>query len=147
MTAFTIAAAAARAGLPGSTLRYWERIGLVRPVDRDESSGHRRYSEEEVAQLETLANLRAVGMSIEDMRGYLDRIRDGDRAAAEQRDLFAAHAERVRGEIAALQTRLGYLELKVAYWSARDAGDLDRAEAVAAELLPIIRQINPKEHP
>ena len=40
----TIAQAAARAGLPESTLRYWERIGLIRPVERDGSSGHRRYS-------------------------------------------------------------------------------------------------------
>lgn len=145
MTAFTIAAAAARAGLPESTLRYWERIGLVEPVPRDDSSGHRRYSEEAVAQLETLANLRAVGMPIEDMRTYLDSIRAGDRAASEQRHLFQAHAERLRGEIEAMQARLSYLELKVGYWSARETGDLDRAEAVAAELMSTIRQINPKE--
>jgi DNA-binding transcriptional MerR regulator len=38
----TIAEAAARCGLPESTLRYWERIGLVNRVQRDASSGHRR---------------------------------------------------------------------------------------------------------
>jgi hypothetical protein len=61
----TIAEAAARCGLPESTLRYWERIGLVNRVRRDASSGHRRYSPEDVATLETLGNLRAVGLSIE----------------------------------------------------------------------------------
>jgi DNA-binding transcriptional MerR regulator len=56
----TIAEAAARCGLPESTLRYWERIGLVNRVRRDASSGHRRYRPEDVATLETLGNLRAV---------------------------------------------------------------------------------------
>jgi hypothetical protein len=50
-----IAAAAARCGLPESTLRYWEQVGLISPVRRDASSRHRRYREEDVALLETLA--------------------------------------------------------------------------------------------
>lgn len=37
-------------------------------VARDESSGHRRYSREDVARLETLGNLRAVGLRVADMR-------------------------------------------------------------------------------
>jgi DNA-binding transcriptional MerR regulator len=64
----TIAAVVARCGLPESTLRHWERIGLTPPVARDPSSGHRRYREEDVVRLETLANLRAVGLSLQDMR-------------------------------------------------------------------------------
>jgi DNA-binding transcriptional MerR regulator len=100
----TIAEAAARCGLPESTLRYWERIGLVNRVERDASSGHRRYRPEDVATLETLGNLRAVGLSLEDMRAYLADARRGD-----------------------------------------EAGDLDKAVAVAEELAPIIRRMNPKD--
>jgi len=81
----TIAEAAARCGLPESTLRYWERIGLVNRVQRDASSGHRRYRPEDVATLETLGNLRAVGLGIEDMRAYLASARRGDESAGEQR--------------------------------------------------------------
>ena len=91
---FTIAEAVARSGLPESTLRYWERIGLVRPIERDASSRHRRYSAADVATLETLANLRAVGLSIEDMRAYLAGARRGDAAAGE------------RGKVALLEKRL-----------------------------------------
>src|SRR5271154_55278 len=79
----TIAEAAARCGLPESTLRYWERIGLGNRVQRDASSGHRRYRPEDVAALETLGNLRAVGLSIEDMRAYLASARRGDEAAGD----------------------------------------------------------------
>jgi MerR family transcriptional regulator, aldehyde-responsive regulator len=141
----TIAEAAARCGLPESTLRYWERVGLVHRVERDASSGHRRYRPEDVALLETLGNLRAVGLSIEDMRAYLAGARRGDDAAGEQRALFEAHATRLAGEIAALELRRSYLELKVRYWSAREAGDYDKAAAVAEELGPIIRRMNPKD--
>jgi MerR family transcriptional regulator, aldehyde-responsive regulator len=143
----TIAQAAARAGLPESTLRYWERIGLVRPVERDGSSGHRRYSAADVATLETLGNLRAVGLSLADMRAYRAGARRGDAAAGEQRALFEAHAARLADEVAALQLRRHYLELKVQYWTAREAGDLDKAAAVADELGPVIRRMNPKDHP
>jgi DNA-binding transcriptional MerR regulator len=142
----TIAAVVARCGLPESTLRYWERIGLTPPVPRDESSGHRRYSEDDVVRLETLANLRAVGLSIEDMRAYLGQAGRGDAAATEQRELFEAHARRLAREIVALELRRTYLELKVRYWSAREVGDLDKAAGIAAELRPVIRQLNPKEH-
>lgn len=141
----TIAEVAARCGLPESTLRYWERINLVRPIRRDRSSGHRRYSAGDVATLETLANLRAVGLSVQDMRAYLARVPQGDRAAGEQRMLFEAHARRLADEIAALELRRTYLELKVRYWSARQVGDFDKATAIADQLAPIIRQINPKE--
>jgi DNA-binding transcriptional MerR regulator len=142
---FTIAEAVARCGLPESTLRYWERIGLVRPIERDASSRHRRYTAADVAALETLANLRAVGLSIEDMRAYLAGARRGDEAAGEQRALFEAHARRVGDELNALELRRRYLDLKVQYWSAREVGDLDKAADAAEELGPLIRRINPKE--
>lgn len=32
-------------GLPESTLRYYETMGLIGPVERDASSGHRSYGE------------------------------------------------------------------------------------------------------
>jgi len=137
----TIAEAAAQSGLPRSTLRYWERIGLLRPVDRDDSSGHRRYTPGEVAQLETLGNLRAVGMSIEDMRAYLAQTARGDEAAGEQRALFQAHADRLAARMAELEIRQRYLRLKVEYWAAREAGDLTATAEVAERLGPLIRDV------
>ncbi|WP_236602102.1 MerR family transcriptional regulator [Ktedonobacter sp. SOSP1-52] len=66
-------------------LRYYEDIGLVPDVERDTSSGHRRYRADTLQMLESLANLRAVGMSVEEMRTYLTLVlpgrRDGSRKA------------------------------------------------------------------
>jgi DNA-binding transcriptional MerR regulator len=62
-------------------------------VSRDEHD-HRRYGAETVAVLEALACLRSAGMSVGDMRHYLSLLGRGDEASAQQRDLFARHAER-----------------------------------------------------
>jgi DNA-binding transcriptional MerR regulator len=137
----TIGNVAARVGLPESTLRYWEQIGLLDQVDRDYSSGHRRYTESEVALLETLGNLRAVGMSISDMRSYLDEAGDPAEVAGRQRALFEQHAERMRAQIEAQRVRLAYLELKAAYWRAREVGDSGEEERLREELRAVITEV------
>src|ERR1700729_1874440 len=132
MTAFTIQDVSRRSGLSEPTLRYYEEVGLIGPVDRDASSGHRRYSGEDVDTLQILACLRAMGMGIEDMRTYQANRARGRAAAGEQRDLLLRHAERIEAEIAAQHARLGYLREKAALWDARDRGDT-AAEARAAQ--------------
>jgi MerR family transcriptional regulator, copper efflux regulator len=135
MTAFTIQDVSRRSGLSEPTLRYYEQVGLVGPVDRDESSGHRRYRDEDLHTLEALACLRAVGVGIEDMRTYQANRSRGRAAAAAQRDLLLRHAERIEAEIVAQQTRLGYLRAKAAVWDARDRGDA----AAEAQAWPKVR--------
>jgi MerR family transcriptional regulator, aldehyde-responsive regulator len=118
-------------GFSDATLRYYERIGLIGPVPRDESSGHRYYDEDAVRVIESLACLRTSGLPIEDMRRYLTLLAQGPEAAAEQHALFAAHAARVADEITRLQVRLRYLRAKTDLWGARERGDT-AAEARAA---------------
>ena len=95
MTAFTIQDVSRRSGLSGPTLRYYEEVGLVGPIDRDASSGHRRYRSEDVDVLQALACLRELGVGIEDMRTYQANRARGHAAAAEQRDPLLRHAGRV----------------------------------------------------
>ena len=130
MTVFTIQDVSRRSGLSEPTLRYYEEVGLIGPVDRDASSGHRRYRSEDLGTVQILACLRAMGMGIEDMRTYQANRSRGREAAAEQRDLLLRHAERVEAEIATLRTHLDYLREKAAVWDARDRGDAG-AEAAA----------------
>lgn len=123
MTTFTIQDVSRRSGLSEPTLRYYEDVGLVGPIARDESSGHRRYRAADLDVIEALACLRAVGVGIEDMRTYQANRRRGRAAAREQRDLLLRHAERIEAELARQQARLGYLREKAALWDARDRGD------------------------
>ena len=139
MTALTIQDVSRRSGLSEPTLRYYEEVGLIGPIDRDASSGHRRYRDEDLDTLQALACLRAMGMGIEDMRTYQANRARGRAAAAEQRDLLLRHAERIQAEIETLHTHLDYLREKAALWDARDRGDAD-AEAQAWKRVRVVTE-------
>lgn len=130
MIMMTIQDASRRSGLSEPTLRYYEEVGLIGPVARDPSSGHRRYGEDDLDTLQALACLRAMGVGIEDMRTYQGNRLEGRAKAGEQRDLLVRHARRIEGEIEVLRVHLGYLEAKAALWDARADGDAE-AEAEA----------------
>jgi MerR family copper efflux transcriptional regulator len=130
MTALTIQDVSRRSGLSEPTLRYYEEVGLIGPIARHSSSGHRRYDDEDLDNVQALACLRSMGVGIEDMRTYQANRKRGRQAAAEQRDLLLRHAERIEGEISTLRIHLQYLSEKAALWDARDRRD-DAAEAEA----------------
>jgi MerR family copper efflux transcriptional regulator len=144
MTAFTIQDVSRRSGLSEPTLRYYEEVGLIGPIERDPRSRHRRYGEQDLDTLQALACLRAMGVGIEDMRTYQANRALGHGAAGEQRDLLSRHAERVEAEIATLRTHLDYLRAKAALWDARERGDLadeTRAQERVHLILPLLAEV------
>src|SRR6202451_1466267 len=141
MTALTIQDAARRSGLSEPTLRYYEEVGLIGPISRDPSSGHRRYREEEVDTLQVLACLRAMGVGIGEMRTYQANRELGHAKAGEQRDLLLVHAERVEVEIETLRTHLDYLRAKAALWDARDRRDADAEIEANLQVQDMIRRL------
>jgi MerR family transcriptional regulator, aldehyde-responsive regulator len=132
---------ARRTGFSESTLRYYERIGLVGPVPRDQSSSHRRYSAQAVATLESLACLRSTGMSIGGMRAYLEGVSEGDTAAPRMAELFAGHAQRLEQELAAVRVRHAYATAKAALWQARADGDQAAEQKAVASVLEVTGQL------
>ena len=144
MSTLTIQDVSRRSGLSEPTLRYYEQVGLIGLVDRDPSSRHRRYREEDLDTLQALACLRAMGVGIEDMRTYQANRLRGHEAAGAQRDLLLRHAERIEAEIETLHTHLDYLRAKAGLWDARDHGDAD-AEAEAnlrvQDMIPRLEEV------
>jgi DNA-binding transcriptional MerR regulator len=133
-------------GLSEPTLRYYEKIGLIDRVERDESSGHRRYGAALVNRIEALACLRATGMSVQDMRDYLrhlgEAVHGRDSAAAEMTALFERNVGRLDAEIERLLVRRDYLRLKADIWAARRDGDQDaehRALEAVLEVMEVLR--------
>lgn len=98
---YTIEEAARRTGVSAHTLRYYERIGLLAPVGRA-SSGHRRYSEDDLGAVAFLTLLRQTGMPIRDMLRFVQLTRAGDGSIGDRVDLLEAHRD-------ALAERLGLL--------------------------------------
>lgn len=130
---YTIKEAAALTGLPASTLRYYESIGVIAPVGRGESSKHRVFTEADLDQLMWVACLAATGMSVSDMRQYVANGQLGPAAAAEQVALLTAQQERLVLEAEFIKLRQRYVQLKIDYWQAVEAGDDDRAELLSNE--------------
>jgi MerR family transcriptional regulator, aldehyde-responsive regulator len=130
-----------RTGFSESALRYYERIGLIDPVPRVSSGSHRRYAAGTAGTLEALACLRSAGMSIDEMRAYLDGVAEGLTAAPRVAELFAGHAARLEQELAALRVRQAYAAAKAALWQARADGDQAAEQEAAAEVLQTMRQL------
>ncbi|MGR6974850.1 MerR family transcriptional regulator [Streptomyces cynarae] len=136
----TIQQMAQRSGFSEPTLRYYEKIGLLGVVARDESSGHRRYGPATVDRVLALSCLRSAGMTVSGMRRYLELLAEGDSAAAEQRDLFASQAEKLAAEIGRLQLRLAYLRGKADLWDARVRGDADAEKQAIDDVTRVMDQ-------
>src|SRR5438445_13738504 len=94
-TSLSITEAAKATGLSAYTLRYYEQIGLIAPVDR--RGGARRYSDADMRWLEFLVRLRATGMSMRDMPRYAQLLRQGQvpDGLAERNTPLEAHALQV----------------------------------------------------
>lgn len=91
---------AARSGLPAKTIRYYEDIGLIKPL-RD-ANGYRAFRDSDTHKLTFLARARALGFSIEQCRALLALWGDTSRASADVRAIAADHLTQIEVKIADL---------------------------------------------
>lgn len=129
---YTIKEVAKLCGLPESTLRYYESIGLINNIKRDTSSKHRIYSEKDVNYIIAITHLSATGLSIEDMRAYLENRTFGAEGAHDQVQLLTAQKKQLEAEIQYMQLRIKYVEAKISYWNAVAADDPQAIKACTA---------------
>ena len=94
---------AARAGVATSTVRYYERRGLLRADTR--RSGQRRYREDSLRLLVFIGMLQDAGLSLDDIAGVLSAASVGEWKAIAKRRLAALDEE-----IERLQGARSYLE-------------------------------------
>ncbi len=62
---------AQRANVSHRTIHYYERIGLLHPIER-EGAGYRYYNEQAVQRMEKIAALKSLGLSLDDIRQVID---------------------------------------------------------------------------
>ena len=110
-----IATTADRLGVSAHTLRYYERIGLVR-VDRD-ALGHRHYDTAAVRRLVFLTRMRTSGMPIRDLRRYIELVEAGRDTVPERLALLTEHREGLRSRIDELRLALAATEYKIAAYT------------------------------
>jgi DNA-binding transcriptional MerR regulator len=115
---FTIAEAARASGISAHTLRYYERAGLIGGVDRA-TSGHRRYSEADLAWINVLQRLRATGMPIRSIRRYAELVQANDGNEAERLALLKEHQAAVRAQLAEVRDHLAFIDQKITIYEDR----------------------------
>jgi DNA-binding transcriptional MerR regulator len=108
----TIAQAAEEAGVSVHTLRYYERAGLLTPIERN-GSGHRRFTPEDVEWVVVCTKLRATGMPIRRIREYAELVRQGEGNEAERLALLEAHREDVRARLREVRRNLELIDYKI----------------------------------
>ncbi|GGP20547.1 MerR family transcriptional regulator [Silvimonas iriomotensis] len=102
-------------GLSAHTLRYYERIGLIAPVQRA-PGGQRRYGPADLTWIQFLLRLRNTGMPIRQMQVYAQMRSAGDTTLIARRDLLQAHLQAVEAQLQELAQTAGYLREKIAIY-------------------------------
>lgn len=90
MDGYTIDEAASRTGLSKHTLRYYEREGLLLPIGKA-SSGHRRYTDDDIGWVRFLQLLRATGMPIREAKEFVMLTWAGDHTIPQRVDVLTAY--------------------------------------------------------
>ena len=91
---------ATQSGLPAKTIRYYEEIGLIKPL-RD-TNGYRAFRQQDLHKLTFLGRARALGFSIEDCRNLLALYEDQNRSSADVKSIARGHLTKIEQKIADL---------------------------------------------
>jgi len=97
----TIAEAARQAGCRASTIRYYERVGLLLPARRGDN-GYRYYQSSDIARLAFVNRARGLGFSIASVVDLL-RLADHPQQPCEGVDMLLAE------QLGSVETRIGQL--------------------------------------
>ena len=99
-------------GISSDTLRYYERIGLIPPVTRNES-GIRDYNELDVRRVEFVKCMRSAGLPIEVLIEYIGLVQQGDQTIEARKDILVEQRELLIARMEQMQKTLDILNHKI----------------------------------
>ena len=96
----TIGELSRRTGVPASTIRYYERIGILPAPKR--TSGKRRYSPDAVDRMSVVKLAQACGFRLEEMRLLISGFRSGGSPSPRWRELATRKKQEIHEQVARL---------------------------------------------
>lgn len=129
-------------GLPESTLRYYEDVGIIAPIARDPESGHRAYSDDDLQALLIISCLSATGMPLAKMKEYMANRGRGREGAPTEIDLLRDQKRKLNEERRFLTAREEYVNLKIKFWQAVCDGDDAEASRIGALASQKVKEIS-----
>ncbi|MEH6853657.1 MerR family transcriptional regulator [Priestia megaterium] len=112
---FSIQQVAKMTGLSTHTLRYYEKIGLIKNVQRDQT-GYRQYTDVDLAWIQFSIRLRVTGMPMLKMKQFSDLRQKGESTITARKELLEEHYNDVLGKIEELELNSHKIEEKIAHY-------------------------------
>ena len=97
------------------TLRYYERVGLLPPIDRNKS-GIRDYNEIDVKRIEFIKCMRKVGLPIEVLIEYFGLVQQGDQTIEARKNILLEQREKLISRMEEIQETLDLLDYKISVY-------------------------------
>ena len=107
-----IAEVSERYGLSLDTLRYYERVGLIPPVNRNES-GIRDYNELDLMRVEFIKCMRSAGLPVEVLIDYVALVQQGDKTIEARKEILKEQRELLAARMKEMQKTLDLLDHKI----------------------------------
>lgn len=112
---YSISEVAEKMNVPASTLRYYDKKGLLPFVDRDEA-GRRAFKDNDLNFLEVIECMKKCGMTIGEIRHFIDLCMEGDNTLHARYDLLKQEEKKVVNQIKVLKDQLDFLHYKMWYY-------------------------------
>ena len=101
-----------RYSISSDTLRYYERIGLLPPINRNKS-GIRDYNEIDVRRVEFIKCMRSAGLPIEVLIEYVGLVQQGDKTIEARKEILREQREQLAARMKEMQKTLDLLDHKI----------------------------------
>ena len=122
---YTVGEMAKLLGVTASTLRYYDKEGLLPFVERS-SGGIRMFRESDIEWLRVIECMKKAGMSIKDIRQYIELALKGDDTIALRLMMFRRQKEVLQQKMAEMQHTMAMVEYKCWYYeTAKAAGTVE----------------------
>jgi MerR family transcriptional regulator, aldehyde-responsive regulator len=99
-------------GISADTLRYYERVGLIPPVHRNEG-GIRDYNELDLRRVDFIKCMRSAGLPIEVLIQYVGLVRRGDKTIEARKEILIEQRELLVAKMKEMQKTLDILDQKI----------------------------------
>jgi DNA-binding transcriptional MerR regulator len=94
------------------TLRYYERVGLIPPVNRN-GSGIRDYNELDLRRVDFIKCMRSAGLPIEVLINYVELVQRGDKTIDARKDILKEQRDLLLARMQEMQKTLDILNHKI----------------------------------
>lgn len=128
---YTIGEVATQTGIPISTLRYYDKEGLF-PNIKKSNSGIRIFTDLEMETITIIECLKMSGLSIKEIKQFLDWCQLGDNSLEERQALFHERLEAVNDQIEKLQKTISVLKYKCWYYDTAVAAGTEQVHKITS---------------